>query len=599
MTRIEKIPTPKISTSKSEDMESLEATYHVKEESTIVTYKNTFVFQGVTHKSYEDMVMAKRKRNEQLLVDSGLLGASAKFREGLSTKKESNLAPSQRGLKRVDTNRKRKDTSHGSLTRRKSSRIAGVEADGMYIADERGGGKFTIGVEKKDGKNLVGVTEVNGYSVIEDKSDDYYRNRINNGDDLTLKQAVTEAGPKWVKDDSVVNAKKFVYDVNQSTRQSRNKIDCVDSSSLHSKISSISVDDDTTVAKVVPERIYAVAFHPSPHKIISVAGDKKGHIGIWDVDAKPLHDDRCEINDAGSKGKVDGVHLFKPHNGSISNLEWNSNGTKLYSVSYDSTVRMFDVQKQSFVQLFGAYDSSPEFKKEPGFGIDTGYKFYTVYGCLDQRNDDSMFLTTSTGSVMHLDFRMNQCITTNVALSDKKINTISQHPNGTTVATCGLDRQVQLWDIRKFSSPQAKAKPFATQISAKSINSAFFSPTGKHLLATNMSDTLDVITDAHLKSELISNPTHRIKHNNKTGRWLTTFRAQWHPTAHEGDELFVVGSMQQPRTMELFNGSKGVLLRGIQGNGLTSVVSRCCFHPSLGSLVVMGGSSSGRVTLAR
>ena len=70
--------------------------------------------------------------------------------------------------------------------------------------------------------------------------------------------------------------------------------------------------------------------------------------------------------------------------------------------------------------------------------------------------------------------------------------------------------------------------------------------------------------------------------------------ANWYP-AQGG--IFVVGSMQQPRTIEVF-ASDGELLREIRGDALTAVASRCCFHPNPDRLVVFGGNSSGRVTVA-
>lgn len=175
----------------------------------------------------------------------------------------------------------------------------------------------------------------------------------------------------------------------------------------------------------------------------------------------------------------------------------------------------------------------------------------------------------------------------------------SLHPNGYTLATAGLDCEVNLWDIRKFKSIKSgkNIKPVVTQRSTKSINSAFFSPSGKNLLTTTMSDTLDIISNSHLESGIISKPTHRIRHDNRTGRWLTTFQAEWHPSANE--DLFVVGSMSRPRRLEVFDGNCGKLLRGIDGESLTAVVSRCCFHPSTDRLIGLGGNSSGRLTVAR
>ncbi len=37
------------------------------------------------------------------------------------------------------------------------------------------------------------------------------------------------------------------------------------------------------VAKVVPQRIFSAAVHPSDSKILAFAGDKWGCLGIWDV----------------------------------------------------------------------------------------------------------------------------------------------------------------------------------------------------------------------------------------------------------------------------------------------------------------------------
>jgi hypothetical protein len=74
--------------------------------------------------------------------------------------------------------------------------------------------------------------------------------------------------------------------------------------------------------------------------------------------------------------------------------------------------------------------------------------------------------------------------------------------------------------------------------------------------------------------------------------------AQWHPAA-TNEELFIVGSMSRPRRMEFFNGDNGKMLKGLSGEFLTAVVSRCCYHPSTDHLIALGGNSSGRVTVTR
>ena len=61
-------------------------------------------------------------------------------------------------------------------------------------------------------------------------------------------------------------------------------------------LSNIDIKDDQ-VAKVVPERIFSMAVHPTEDKVIVAAGDKTGSIGIWDVKDK--------------ESDNHGVHVFK------------------------------------------------------------------------------------------------------------------------------------------------------------------------------------------------------------------------------------------------------------------------------------------------
>lgn len=181
----------------------------------------------------------------------------------------------------------------------------------------------------------------------------------------------------------------------------------------------------------------------------------------------------------------------------------------------------------------------------------------------------------------------------------------SLHPNGHALASGGLDGVVRVWDIRKFgsyrgqSSKKAKAlQPLGIQAAGLSISSSFFSPSGDSLLTTSFANRLDWTEGVHdltgkKKAETIT-PTHSIRHNNQTGRWLTTFMPRWHPSL----DICVSGSMNKPRCMEVFD-AQGKLLRAITGDSLGSVMSRCCFHPSANRLTMIGGNSSGRVVAIR
>jgi WD40 repeat protein len=174
----------------------------------------------------------------------------------------------------------------------------------------------------------------------------------------------------------------------------------------------------------------------------------------------------------------------------------------------------------------------------------------------------------------------------------------SLHPNGYTLASAGNDGMVQLWDIRKFGDSRNNAKtktpkPVATQQVGLSISSAYFSPSGNSLVSTSNANRLDLFNNAHLEKGKMK-ATYSINHNNQTGRWLSTFMATWHPQL----DIFVVGSMNRPRSVEAYD-AQGKQLVEVRGEALGSVMSRCCFHPSTDKIIMVGGNSSGRVVAIR
>lgn len=563
-----------------------------------------FTFNGKSYASYQEMVDAKRQRNRDMLERSGLLEAKAAVDNAALAQKRA--AATSRGLKRAN-----KAPPKAPLPRRKSSRLSGVASSGIYIESEQSG-KFEIAG--------------GSYTPEEPEEPTFYNNRINDGSDLSVSEAVELTGSKWVKEGTVESAGRFMKNTlpdiiddlpiispvkkkgsPTSVAKGPGVTDeCITSKNLQSHLDSLSLDDpDTCVAKVTPDRIYSVACHPSPDRIIACAGDKKGYLGIWNVDQYGAlnNGNGDEASSPKNASATDGVHLFKPFSGAISSLAWNTSGTSLLASSYDGSVRLFDANKQLFEEVFATYDDSDKYKDKLGYGTDHGYNSWIQSMELDHRYESGkcFFLSTSQGGVIHIDLRSKGKVTFDQELSARKINTVSLHPNGHIMATAGLSTVVQLWDVRKmpsFENSKKAPKPLAWQSAGRSINSAYFSPSGKRLLTTTQSDRLEIFEDSHLASGLMQ-PEKSIKHNNQTGRWLSTFMAKWHPGTFSGREIFAVGCMQKPRTIEIFGGDDGALLREVRGDALTAVASRCCFHPNADKLVVVGGNSSGRVTVAR
>jgi WD40 repeat protein len=518
-------------------------------------------FEGVAYPSYQDMVVAKRKRNHQVFVDSGLADA----------------VEDMKATSRLLTKKKRAASiPKPALPRRSSNRIKGIGSDGRYVEDERSG-RFSIAGTGTEGS--IAVDQSDGMKA---NVETFFRNRINAGEDVSIQQAIERAGGTA---EEATQAESFVQTLaipfGQTSNKSPNSV--VLAPSPNNKLDDMRVE---AVAKMTRDRIYGIATHPSTDQLVIAAGDKQGNIGIWNVDAPA-----DEPND--------GLYEFRYHNGAVNNLQFTSHNS-LLSTSYDGTVRLFDLEKQCARQVFATYDDSSEFKDKLGYGLDTGYNFWTQYMCLDHRANDGLafFLSTSTGFVYHVDLRANQ-LTFTKQLSEKKINTVSLHPNGHSLLTAGLDGDVSLWDIRRLATKQKPAR-IAAFSSGRSVNSAFFSPSGAHVVSTTMANKLDIFHNLHLAAtdDDTIQPAHRIAHDNKTGRWLTTFMATWHPSL----DIFCVGSMRRPREIQIFD-TTGSMLRSITGDDLTAVASRCCFHYASSStesrLTVVGGNSSGRVTVAR
>jgi WD repeat-containing protein 76 len=186
--------------------------------------------------------------------------------------------------------------------------------------------------------------------------------------------------------------------------------------------------------------------------------------------------------------------------------------------------------------------------------------------------------------------------------------------------SAGLDCCVKVWDIRKLGSSHYQNKgqrhipgtlpplqPIVSYHGGKSVNSAFFSPTGQYMISTTQANRLDLFYNLHHQtssgtsstgtgSKKALSPSYSIRHNNQTGRWLTTLNAVWHPTL----DMFVVGNVEQkPRTIEIFDGIHGMCLGSMTGDALTAVASRCAFHSNTSTFTVVGGNSSGRVSIVR
>lgn len=355
-----------------------------------------FLFEGTVYETYEEMVKAKRKRNQEFLKKKGLLHPLGNLIPAPSRKKEGN----QNGIKR-----RKKSPSDRPVVKRKSNRLAGTPADGHFVEHEGGGG-FIISDQASSS------VQTNTKSGAEEEQN--RDRRINDGSPLSIKEAIEHCETKWVQETSVEEAKSFCENTlkplvatkegrkNKLTMRSPTSVAASDKSgyNIRNKVEQLSVDDGNFVAKVTPDRIYSVAAHPSTQTLVVAAGDKQGYVGMWNVNQKA------------QDGANDGVHLFRFHSRPVNTLEWTPEG--LLSSSYDGTVRYFDIAKEAFEEIFSTDEEEDD--------------FYTQYLIRDHRsNDHTFFLSTSMGSVLHVDRRIGEGpgnVTFHADLSEKKINSV-------------------------------------------------------------------------------------------------------------------------------------------------------------------------------
>ncbi|XP_064634938.1 WD repeat-containing protein 76-like [Lineus longissimus] len=315
--------------------------------------------------------------------------------------------------------------------------------------------------------------------------------------------------------------------------------------------------NEKQVTKVVSSRIFSVAIHPSQTKVLAVAGDKGGQIGFWDVES--------------TDEKNNGVCIYEPHSRPVTCLKFGINDPqRVFSSSYDGTVRCCHIENGVFNEVFRTSDEYEE-------------------RCLafDFVDRHSLAVGIEDGSLVIQDTRTLPGASISYDVQDSPIKCVSVHPmKSCYICTSSRNGNAYLWDTRNIKNKNPK--PLLTFPCGRAVSSAHFSPvTGQSLLITSLDDRLRVADTSNMEEVKLRGS---IRHDNHTGRWLTPFRAEWHPMR---DDLFVVGSMARPRQIDIYNDKCEVVKTFQDPENLASVSSINALHPSRNILV--GGNASGKL----
>ncbi|XP_059474631.1 WD repeat-containing protein 76-like [Neocloeon triangulifer] len=269
--------------------------------------------------------------------------------------------------------------------------------------------------------------------------------------------------------------------------------------------------------KVVPSRIYSMAVCPMSSGFVVAAGCKSGAVGLWKIDPEGSEWDKAKQVCFDYHSKPTNCITFgmqEPH--------------LMYTTSYDGTFRRGDLEKQTFTLL---YETPPNRKDN--------------HTCWHAEIEPGVFLLgVGDGSVARIDSREDPSTGTETfRCHDRSLRTISVHPEtGVHFATTSsYNKEVAIWDLRKTTNNKSFSGKLSSIEFTKPLSSAFFSPVkGDSLLTTCADYTVCVYNCWDLENPKLQ---AKVSHNNHTGRWITNFRAVWHP---QRDDVCIIGSMDRP-----------------------------------------------------
>ncbi|KAG0213486.1 hypothetical protein BGX28_004341 [Mortierella sp. GBA30] len=345
--------------------------------------------------------------------------------------------------------------------------------------------------------------------------------------------------------------------------------------SLRRKVQALKVKGPWPTVKVCQGRIYCMAIHENKDKLLVCGGDIDGNLGFWDLDESLPEDHEPEYDEQPN------IYSYKAHTRTLSSMQYSpSDPTKLFTSSYDGSVRYLDLTKQQFIE---SYVVAPDASDHIGSVSMTS-------------NGQQLWFADDEGGVTLKDVRTPKDeMVYRQLLHEKKVGCVNVNPKfANLIVTSSLDRTMKIWDIRTFGKRKADPEYLAEFPHGLSVTSAMWSPDGASIASTSYDDNVRVFNNfepALPNLTAIPDPV-RIRHNNQSGRWVTMLRAVW---SHQFN-WFTIGNMN--KSVDIYSRGTGDLMANLRDSQvLTTVPAVNAWHPN--RVLLASGMANGKMVIWR